>query len=179
MCSDRSGRTRADWVLFIARDWATVIRDEHQCAMKQASELGDFDQKSKNMLIALGSNATLGGMSPDTLIRAAIEEMQSQTFMIRSVSRLYLSPAFPAGSGPDYVNAVVSAKSTMTPLEALSALHAIEAKIWTPAWFAVGAAYDGPRSFGCGKSCVPQVVPLRSSGAKCHLRTRCGSHPTG
>ena len=128
MCSDRSGRTRADWVLFIARDWAKVIGDEHQCAMKQASELGDFDQKSKNMLIALGSNATLGGMSPDTLIRAAIEEMQSQTFMIRSVSRLYLSPAFPAGSGPDYVNAVVSAKSTMTPLEALSALHAIEAK---------------------------------------------------
>lgn len=76
----------------------------------------------------MGSNATLRGKPSDTLIRAAMDAMDRQMFPIRSRSRLYLTPAFPAGSGPDYVNAVVAVKSTLPPAEALAALHGIEAQ---------------------------------------------------
>lgn len=43
-------------------------------------------------------------------------------------SRLYQTPAFPAGSGPDFVNAAVSFESTLTPRDILGLCHAIEAE---------------------------------------------------
>ena len=78
------------------------------------------------MLIALGSNATLGRMSSEALIQAAIVGLEKQTFLIRSRSRLYQSPAFPPCSCADYVNAVVAVESQHAPADALSALHDIE-----------------------------------------------------
>ena len=41
-------------------------------------------------------------------------------------SRLYASPAFPAGAGPDFVNAAAIIESPLSPDEILNQLHLIE-----------------------------------------------------
>ncbi len=46
---------------------------------------------------------------------------------VTSHSRLYISPAFPPGAGPDYVNAVVQVKTRLRPEAFLDRLHEIEA----------------------------------------------------
>lgn len=42
------------------------------------------------------------------------------------MSRLYDTPAFPAGSGPNFVNAVFAVRTTQKPEAILALLHAIE-----------------------------------------------------
>lgn len=43
-------------------------------------------------------------------------------------SRFYATPCFPAGAGPDYVNAAVAVQTTLTAPEVLAVLHGIEAR---------------------------------------------------
>jgi 2-amino-4-hydroxy-6-hydroxymethyldihydropteridine diphosphokinase len=51
-------------------------------------------------------------------------------FILQRVSRFYRTPCFPAGAGPDYVNAaaVFLPRDDETAGEILSILHAVEAK---------------------------------------------------
>ena len=45
-----------------------------------------------------------------------------------AVSRLFATPAFPAGSGPDFVNAAVAVETDLPPEAILALLHEIEAE---------------------------------------------------
>lgn len=77
-------------------------------------------------LVALGGNATSPrGGSRDTVI-AALSELKSR-FGDLEVSGLYQTPAFPAGSGPDFVNAACAFHSDLGAADVLAALHQIEA----------------------------------------------------
>jgi 2-amino-4-hydroxy-6-hydroxymethyldihydropteridine diphosphokinase len=49
--------------------------------------------------------------------------------VIRAISPFYATPCFPAGAGPDYVNAAVALKWDRTAKEVLTALHRIEAEL--------------------------------------------------
>ncbi|WP_116084970.1 2-amino-4-hydroxy-6-hydroxymethyldihydropteridine diphosphokinase [Tropicimonas sp. IMCC34011] len=77
--------------------------------------------------VALGSNAASRAGSPARTVTAAMRAMERCGFVILRRSRLYRTAAFPAGSGPDFVNAVVTVSTTMGPRDALAALHEIEA----------------------------------------------------
>ncbi len=57
---------------------------------------------------------------------ASIVEIQQHIGRIVSVSRFFRTPAFPPGSGPDFVNAAVLVATAMRPSEVLAALHDIE-----------------------------------------------------
>jgi 2-amino-4-hydroxy-6-hydroxymethyldihydropteridine diphosphokinase len=46
-----------------------------------------------------------------------------------SVSRLYRTPCFPAGTGPDFVNAAASVVCDFPPTELLTLLHLVEARL--------------------------------------------------
>lgn len=46
--------------------------------------------------------------------------------MIRAVSRFFSTPCFPAGAGPDYVNAAAVIETTKSPQALLQRLHAVE-----------------------------------------------------
>ncbi|QUS36516.1 2-amino-4-hydroxy-6-hydroxymethyldihydropteridine diphosphokinase [Falsirhodobacter algicola] len=75
--------------------------------------------------VALGSNlSTETGQAPDVILEEAIARLP-----VAARSRSYRSPAFPAGSGPDYVNAVVAVRlpGDMAPDAFLHRLHGIEA----------------------------------------------------
>ncbi len=81
---------------------------------------------SEMVIIALGGNARSAAGDPHATVLAAITTLRD-TFGALTVSNLYQTPAFPVGSGPDFVNAVCVFHSIVSPREILDALHQIEA----------------------------------------------------
>jgi len=79
-------------------------------------------------LIALGGNLNNAGVDAAETVRLAIRDIYSVGFTVEKVSRLFQTPAFPAGSGPDYINAAVQLKiEALVPPEAIfSPLATIE-----------------------------------------------------
>lgn len=53
--------------------------------------------------------------------------MPAKGLRIRAVSRFFTTPSFPAGTGPDYVNAAVRVQTDLPQEACLAALHEIEA----------------------------------------------------
>ncbi|APE45233.1 2-amino-4-hydroxy-6-hydroxymethyldihydropteridine diphosphokinase [Sulfitobacter alexandrii] len=78
-------------------------------------------------LLALGANLGSAAGSPLQTLHAALKELEVWGAMIRSVSSFYATPAFPAGAGPDYVNAAAKVDFSGTAPELLKVLHDVEA----------------------------------------------------
>lgn len=77
-------------------------------------------------LIALGSNLEADSQSPADNLQASIEGLRDAGLVIRGKSRFFRSPAFPAGTGPDYVNGVIAVETDLSPTDLLAVLHAVE-----------------------------------------------------
>jgi len=82
----------------------------------------------RNTLIALGGNATSQAGDPAETLRAAVAALSEAGLQPDHVSRFYRTPAFPAGIGPDFVNAAVSVQSGLAAAEILDRLHRIETR---------------------------------------------------
>lgn len=82
------------------------------------------------VLIALGANLPVDGESIDSSIRKSFDRLAVAGIVIFRASRLFRTPCFPAGAGPDYVNAaaVVTLRHAMTPDSLLAVLHKVEAE---------------------------------------------------
>lgn len=80
-------------------------------------------------LLELGSNAFDDLGTNVALVKDAVEKIKRAGFKNLRLGHLYATPAFPAGAGPDFVNACATAESPLSPTEALAALHAIEAEM--------------------------------------------------
>lgn len=80
-------------------------------------------------LIALGSNLNFDGGGPLNLLERAFGALEALGFVIRKRSRFYDTPAFPAGSGPIFVNAAASVEFDGTPTQVLALLHDVEAQM--------------------------------------------------
>lgn len=85
-------------------------------------------QKDRLAAIALGSNAPSPAGSPAGTIAAALGQIAADAGTILAVSRFFRTPAFPAGSSPDFVNAAALLATDLAPEELLAALHRIEAR---------------------------------------------------
>lgn len=83
----------------------------------------------KHALVALGANLHFGEMSPKSTILAAIAELERAGLPVCKLSKLYQTPCFPAGAGPDYVNAaaVVTLRHINAAADILTCLHTVEA----------------------------------------------------
>jgi len=79
-------------------------------------------------LVALGGNMPSDAGSPADTLRAAVDAMRARGLRIGAVSRLYATPCFPEGAGPDYVNAAVRVMGVRDPDKLLEKLHEIEAE---------------------------------------------------
>jgi|TARA_R110000787_G_scaffold37177_4_gene94733 2-amino-4-hydroxy-6-hydroxymethyldihydropteridine diphosphokinase len=80
-------------------------------------------------LILLGSNTQMSDVSPMSFVlngRLRLHQLLKVTTDV--FSGLYASPAFPAGIGPDFVNAAMAIRTTLSPLHVLDVLHKIEAE---------------------------------------------------
>ncbi len=85
-------------------------------------------EPSKNgglTLVALGGNAPSQAGEAAATVAAALEKLTFRFNDLRA-SRLYRTPAFPAGAGPDYVNSAAAFFSDDVPSVILSTLHEIE-----------------------------------------------------
>lgn len=78
-------------------------------------------------LIAIGANAPSRAGCPAATIRAAIGHLDAGPGRIAAVSRLYRTPAFPPGSGPDFVNGAAALRMKGDAGAILARLHRIEA----------------------------------------------------
>jgi len=79
-------------------------------------------------LVALGGNLPRGDQSPEVTLRKAIEDLRGFGAQITAVSRFYRTPCFPAGAGPDYVNAALVMQGFDDPVTVLKLLHDVEAR---------------------------------------------------
>lgn len=80
---------------------------------------------------------------------------------IAALSRWFRSPAFPPGSGPDFVNGCVHLKTDLSPAELLDALHRIEARLGRvreTRWAARSCDLD---LLGQGEAVLPDAVTVR------------------
>lgn len=86
--------------------------------------------KSRQSLIALGANLPFGGQAPAVTLRVAAEALAGEGLGILAFSPLYATPCFPAGAGPDYVNAaaVLDIAQSVDLASVLATLHRVEAK---------------------------------------------------
>jgi 2-amino-4-hydroxy-6-hydroxymethyldihydropteridine diphosphokinase len=79
-----------------------------------------------NILIAIGSNLASRQGDSLELCGAAVAGLTPLGIIPSAVSRPFQTPAFPAESGPDFVNGVVLARTKLPPQHTLEALHQIE-----------------------------------------------------
>ena len=79
-------------------------------------------------LVAVGANLPSPAGSVMETVSVALGLLADEFDESVAVSRLYATPAFPVGSGPDYVNAALRGMSSRPPQELMTALHAIEAR---------------------------------------------------
>ena len=84
---------------------------------------------SSRFLLALGANLQSESGAPAQALAAALALLPAEGLHLRALSRFYRSPAFPAGSGPDYVNACAEVTGQGGPEAVLAALHRIEARL--------------------------------------------------
>lgn len=91
--------------------------------MSQPSELSRNVTKS---YISLGGNATSRYGNPTDTLNFAVSCLSGDSVKLLQISKFYGTPAFPKGSGPDFVNAAASVETTLSAPEFLAFLHNIE-----------------------------------------------------
>lgn len=93
--------------------------------MGPVSQPQNCHQSVTNAWIALGANLPGRAGAPQDMVLEAFAQLQ-RVFAQAKLSPLYLSPAFPAGSGPDFCNGVARLEWGHSAAELLAALHKIE-----------------------------------------------------
>lgn len=85
--------------------------------------------QTKVALLAFGANLPFDGMAPDQTLRAAANNFPKVNLAVPHLSRLYSTPCFPAGAGPDYVNAaaLLQVEHNLSADALLNRLHRVEA----------------------------------------------------
>jgi 2-amino-4-hydroxy-6-hydroxymethyldihydropteridine diphosphokinase len=87
----------------------------------------------REIYIALGANLPSDAGSvrctPAQTLRAALNDLGARGLSCVATSPFYATPCFPAGAGPDYVNAAarLSVDADLSPHDILAHLHAVEA----------------------------------------------------
>lgn len=92
--------------------------------MRNIDESKDYNW----VLIALGGNLIGEKDSPLEYIHDAICEFSQSDVEVEAQSRVYRTPCFPAGAGPDFVNAAIACVTDLPPASIMRTLHEIESR---------------------------------------------------
>ncbi len=114
-------------------------------------------------LVALGGNLPSSAGRPTATLRSALKDIvKAPGISILAVSRFWQTPAWPPGSGPDYINAAIAVRTSHGPITLLGILHDIET--------ALGRLRDGGRwgargidldLIAWGEAVLPDVATFR------------------
>ena len=80
------------------------------------------------VIVAMGGNVASHVGAPELTIKSALTRLSDSPLKVVNVSQFYATPCFPAGSGPDYVNAAAVLSGPCDPHEVLNILHRVEAE---------------------------------------------------
>lgn len=80
------------------------------------------------VLLGIGANLPSPVGPPGVTIKESLKELARNNIALVSVSRLFQTPAFPPGSGADYVNAAVLCKTQIDAPAILAILNRVENK---------------------------------------------------
>ncbi|MEM9967003.1 MAG: 2-amino-4-hydroxy-6-hydroxymethyldihydropteridine diphosphokinase [Pseudomonadota bacterium] len=80
-----------------------------------------------NVLLALGGNIPSKAGQPIDTVNAALALLPDYGFRVCAISSFYQTPAFPSGSGPEYVNAAARVQTSVSVNDVLERLHLLEA----------------------------------------------------
>ena len=80
-----------------------------------------------NVLVAMGANQAGNVTDLTATIQSSLTALdQHYSLTICQVSRMYVTKAFPIGSGPDFVNAAAILESDLPSIQILQILHKVE-----------------------------------------------------
>ncbi|WP_374298880.1 2-amino-4-hydroxy-6-hydroxymethyldihydropteridine diphosphokinase [Paracoccus sp. (in: a-proteobacteria)] len=81
-------------------------------------------------IIALGGNLPTAAGDPSHVLHEALAILHAEPdISIAAVSRVWRTPAFPPGSGPEFANAVATIRTILPAPDLLARLHGIEARL--------------------------------------------------
>ena len=92
------------------------------------SQVADPAETGVIALIALGSNGVSPWGGAAETVQKAMVILSKKVGHLAGESPLYATPAFPAGAGPDFVNAAIRVTTPLSAADLLTALHAVEAE---------------------------------------------------
>ena len=97
--------------------------------MKTTMQVDEMNKDGDIALILLGSNTSSRDILPaNFVLNGRLRLMELLNLDADKFSGLYVSPAFPAGIGPDFVNAAMAIRTTMPPDDLLGLMHKVEAE---------------------------------------------------
>ena len=85
-----------------------------------------LEQNRKRVLVALGGNLPSSVGPPQATLGCALANLRLLTNTVMRKSKYFVTPCFPAGYGPDYVNAAIEFNFTGESHALLQILHQIE-----------------------------------------------------
>jgi len=77
-------------------------------------------------LIALGTNLPSIAGGADETLTFAIRLLEDRQLKVTAQSRFFVTPAFPAGAGPDFLNAAIEVETELPPDRLIGELHETE-----------------------------------------------------
>lgn len=80
-------------------------------------------------LVAVGSNQEWQCNNSVIVLTEMLHNLKNNKLNVTSISRFYRTPAFPAGSGPDFVNAALVIRTNLSHESLLNTFHKIEAEM--------------------------------------------------
>jgi len=87
------------------------------------------DVSHRQCFVALGANLPTATGTPIDTLNCALKLISRESLCPVLFSGWYQSPAFPAGSGPDFVNGVAKICTHKPALDVIEILHAIEKRL--------------------------------------------------
>jgi 2-amino-4-hydroxy-6-hydroxymethyldihydropteridine diphosphokinase len=86
--------------------------------------------ESLQLLVAFGANLPFEGGAPAETLLRAVDALAGEGLTLQRLSRFYATPCFPAGAGPDYVNAAAALKAGAADdlASIMARLHAVEGR---------------------------------------------------
>lgn len=112
-------------------------------------------------LVALGANLPSPHGAPRVTLEAALADLKTRGLRVTARSRWFRTPAFPPGSGPEFVNGAAMLAADLAPEAVLAEMHAVERRL--------GRARDlrwEPRVcdldlLACGDRLLPDAATVR------------------
>lgn len=112
-------------------------------------------------LIALGSNQPSPAGPPRETLEAALALLAERGLPTLARSRWYRTDAYPAGSGPEFVNGAARLSGTLEPEAALAALHAVEDELGRTRMLRWGARSCDLDLLAVDALCRPDAAEVR------------------